>query len=371
MWEPPNLFGRLEPRAAVHAAGASAVCSAEQNALQLAFAGYQQVMDSIVGLTADEEARRLKHVADSVPTIDPTDNPRLRFDFDVNWDMKSFDVPGVTVGTREQEWVYKVPQVTMRPRDISFDFLASRLVDRKVGQYPEETCEWRVTEIGLGIKTKTLACTTTWHDIITKVPEFYTETKTFRTDVPEIAMRNTRTVISMPALTITRERVMLRIPEFRVRWPDDIRNEEERRAEQQASTIRTVIDQESQQSQARISQSVSHAQGQAAVVAIPAVNTYFNCMRGSMTTQRDAVAGMFRATLAQQDATLALLQAQGASDTPDARAIRAAADNVRLEAEAQARSMDALLESLDRQEKELIARLTRTTQTPPMPVALN
>jgi hypothetical protein len=341
-------------------------CSAEQQGMEGAFAQVQLVMDSLVNSAAAREAEYMEQVVDTTPKPEKLENVGIiHVEFDVTWNMKSFDIPGIKVGSSTQDFIYNVPQVTMRQKNISFDTPATRWVDKKIGQKPETTCRWKIGWV-LGVKTKKWECTTTWTDIITKVPETYMERKTISTDIPEVAMRPMRTSMSLPSVTVTSQRVLLRMPEFRIRWPDDVREEQEETAKQQASKFQAVVESASHQSQARLSEAVSYAQAVVAEKAVPMINAFYGCTRANVSAQQVAFAKAFAATIAQQEAVLELLEAQGGSNTPEAAAIRKAIADVRQEEQRELLKLNKLLEEINKQERDAVAGLMQKTTTEPL-----
>ena len=123
----------------------------------------------------------------------------LGVDFDVEWkDVEmSFDVPSITMEDRRVS--LDLPEVTSSRERISFDIPDVRMVDKKVGQYPE-----------------IYGTTVRWKDIIVSLPEPYMRRVDFSLDLPSVTMRRQEFVLGIPRLTMERVRWVVGLPQFKV-----------------------------------------------------------------------------------------------------------------------------------------------------------
>ncbi len=150
-------------------------------------------------------APQIKALQDEGESIkDDTDNPdaigaTIGIDFKVDWKDEeiSFDVPSVTI--KNQDISFDLPEITSVRQHIAFDIPAVRMVDKKVGQYPEID-GWTVR----------------WHDIIISVPETYMQRQDIYYDIPSVTMKTQHFVIGIPTFTMERVRWVIGLPQFTV-----------------------------------------------------------------------------------------------------------------------------------------------------------
>ena len=120
-------------------------------------------------------------------------------DFKVDWkDVEIiFDVPSITV--EDRSFSIDLPEVGSSQQKISFDVPDTRMVDRKVGQYPEIH--------GFTIE---------WKDIIVSVPEPYMRRVEIVTNIPSVTMKRQDFVIGIPKITTEQVRWVVGLPQFTV-----------------------------------------------------------------------------------------------------------------------------------------------------------
>jgi hypothetical protein len=101
----------------------------------------------------------------------------IDLDIDVKWATVTvaLDLPEVTMTL--QEWSLDLPQVTMKDQRIVFHTPSTRMVAKKIGQYPEF--------VGFPPKIR-------WRDIITHMPEFFMQEHEMIMGIPEV--RHLRTL---------------------------------------------------------------------------------------------------------------------------------------------------------------------------------
>ncbi len=117
-----------------------------------------------------------------------TDGVNISGDITFKKQRYSFDVPEVTM--RNKEMSMTVPQFTMKTKSFSLPYSKS---------------EWKVTEVGFGIKTKTLVITN--------------GTKKYSFKFPEVKMAVSKIVTKIPEIKMQRKDVILSIPEFKFQNP--------------------------------------------------------------------------------------------------------------------------------------------------------
>jgi len=123
----------------------------------------------------------------------------INADIKVDWkDIEiSFDLPTVTV--KDQNISLDLPEVSSSTQRIVFDVPDVRMVDRKIGQYPEVH--------GFTIK---------WKDIIVTVPEPYMRRVDISFDLPSITMKRKDFVLGIPQFHMERQNWIISIPQFTV-----------------------------------------------------------------------------------------------------------------------------------------------------------
>jgi hypothetical protein len=150
-------------------------------------------------------APQIKALQDEGESIkDDTDDPdvvgaTIGIDFKVDWKDEeiSFDVPSVTINN--QDISFDLPEITSVRQHIAFDIPAVRMVDKKVGQYPEID-----------------GFTVRWHDIIISVPETYMQRQDIYYDIPSVTMKTQHFAIGIPTFTMQRVRWVIGLPQFTI-----------------------------------------------------------------------------------------------------------------------------------------------------------
>lgn len=154
-------------------------------------------------------APQIKALQDEGQSIkDDTDTPStigavIGVDFKVEWKDQeiSFDVPSITMTNTDIS--FDLPELTSSRQHIAFDIPAVRMVDKKVGQYPETVID------GFNITIR-------WHDIIISVPETYMQRQDIYYDIPSITMKTQHFVVGMPSFTMQRVRWVIGLPQFTI-----------------------------------------------------------------------------------------------------------------------------------------------------------
>ncbi|QHP67438.1 hypothetical protein EI171_08355 [Bradyrhizobium sp. LCT2] len=150
-------------------------------------------------------APQIKALQDEGQSIkDDTDDPdafgaTIGIDFKVDWKDEEiiFDVPSVTIENKDIS--FDLPEITSVRQHIAFDIPAVRMVDKKVGQYPE-----------------VINFTVRWHDIIISVPETYMQRQDIYYDIPSVTMKTQHFVVGIPTFTMQRVRWVIGLPQFTV-----------------------------------------------------------------------------------------------------------------------------------------------------------
>lgn len=121
-------------------------------------------------------------------------------DFKVDWkDVEIiFDVPSVTM--RRMDISLDIPEIFTEQHTIIFHTPSVRMVDKKVGQYPEFHGPFKVV----------------WRDIIISVPEPFMQEQKIIFDLPSVTMKRQNWGIDIPEFTMERVRWVIGLPQFTV-----------------------------------------------------------------------------------------------------------------------------------------------------------
>lgn len=124
----------------------------------------------------------------------------FKVDLTVRWvDRKIvLNLPQVTMRTTSIK--LDLPEVTSHLQEIIFSTPSTRMVLRKVGQYPEFH--------GFNI---------VWKDILTEIPEIFMEEQRIKLDIPEIRMTTQEIKLDYPDFSWGPTEMVLRLPEVEVK----------------------------------------------------------------------------------------------------------------------------------------------------------
>ncbi|MCJ9668543.1 MULTISPECIES: hypothetical protein [unclassified Neorhizobium] len=125
----------------------------------------------------------------------------INVDFDVTWGDQtfSFDVPTVTM--RTQTLSLDIPEVFPERQTIVFHTPSVRMVDRKVGQYPEWHGPFKIV----------------WKDIIISVPEPFMQEQRIIFDLPSVRMKRQEFKLDLPEFKMETIKVVVGLPQITVR----------------------------------------------------------------------------------------------------------------------------------------------------------
>jgi hypothetical protein len=150
-------------------------------------ARYQPEIDRLT-----EDGRRLAEEMDQPNAGEAV----INVDFDVSWRDRqiAFDIPQFSMG--EKRLVLDRPVVSAKREQIIFHTPSTRMVAKKIGQYPEFH----------GFRVK-------WKDLIAHVPEVFMERQEIIYDLPTVRMERKEIVLSVPEASMGRVEWVLRLPE--------------------------------------------------------------------------------------------------------------------------------------------------------------
>jgi len=261
------------------------------------------------------------------------------FNVEVTWGNQEiiFDTPSVTV--RDQRLVFGVPQVTMRTQEIVFGTPSVKMKRVKTGQYPEFYCDTH---------TVVPKCTTKWSDIYMDVPEPFMQEQRIKMDIPEFKWADTQIIMGIPEFFMQRQRWVIGVPEFKL--------------------TSVVINAGPLKAKSEdLQRKVSATKAEEVKDMGNAIHAIFACHRDNIGQQRTAAAAQFTNAIAQLDAVIQSLKAQGADPTkisgPDGTPNNLVAKREQLvqQRDTALASFDDALRHLDDGEKEAITKIQATS----------
>ncbi len=278
----------------------------------------------------------------------------ISFEFDVTFETTSILIPVVEIVMREHRWVYDVPQVTMKQRDIIFGVPEVKMVPKKTGQYPETVCEDTWISLPFGGKTKGIPkCTVRWKDIITNVPEVRMVNRKISLHIPEFKVDQTETVIGIPEFKVSQKEIKLDLPQFKLK--DVVLNPGG--AKDDAESITKDADAFAAESKARIERAVAEAKEEEKFPVIQTASEYFGCLGEDMMRRRESTQAMFQGLIDQSSAVLKSLTDAGAQGTPDAQQVRESLDQTAAQMADALDKIDEAIAELNKSEKEQIQKI--------------
>lgn len=143
--------------------------------------------------------------------------------FDIDFSKQkdvSFDVPEFRM--KRQKAVLELPSLTMKIQRVVWDNPETKMVPKKVGQYPE-VHGWTVK----------------WKDIITHVPEVRMVRREAKLHLPEFHTSRTELIFDVPEVFKT-TRVQFKIPEIKIRTTEQGKQEVKEGAEQLSGAASTL-----------------------------------------------------------------------------------------------------------------------------------
>jgi len=312
----------------------------------------QEKVKALVEEFAAESQEISQDVEREAGEIDPDINTSgpdvwIGADIDIRWERTDFslDLPEVTM--RDQRWALDLPQVTMKNKDIIFDVPTVRMTRKKTGEYPEVTCRWKVTKIGLGIKTKTWQCTTTWSPIYMDIPEVYMAEKRIVLGIPEFKMDRTEMVLAIPEFSMRRHDFSLKLPQITVK---NI-SVEAREAEEKGKALSDKAEARTEELKRNFSETAKAALG-------PDVTDLFYCYESDLAQRRNEGVAKFNEAVAVIESVVAsLVNNKVPDDNDNLVAMRARLKEAQEAREKFAADIEDKFRELHRQQEEFFKNL--------------
>lgn len=192
-------------------------------------------------------------------------------DFKVDWkDVKIiFDVPSITL--EDKNVSLDLPEFRSESQHVAFDVPDVRMVDRKVGEYPE-FYGWTVK----------------WSPIIISVPEPYMRRVDNYFDLPSVAMKRQDFIIGLPKITMERMRWVVGLPQFTIVNVSAKTTEIKQKGQDLQSEASALADQMKKEIEAEVAKFT----GSMSAVAFGAKNSVANQYNSALGAVRTAIDGL-------------------------------------------------------------------------------
>lgn len=192
-------------------------------------------------------------------------------DFKVDWkDVELiFDVPSITV--EDKNVSLDLPEFRSERQHVAFDVPDVRMVDRKVGEYPE-FYGWTVK----------------WSPIIISVPEPFMRRVDIYFDLPSVTMKRQDFIIGLPKITMERVRWVVGLPQFTV-VNVSAKTDEIKKKGQDLQSEASVL---ANQMKTEIEAEVAKFTGSMSAVAFGAKNDVANQYNNALGAVRTAIDGL-------------------------------------------------------------------------------
>jgi hypothetical protein len=287
-------------------------------------------LSSAVKTISDRYQPRFDEIRDDAPDGGGV-GAALDIDIDVKWETVTvaLDLPEVTMTL--QEWSLDLPQVTMNDQRIVFHTPSTRMVPKKVGQYPEF--------VGFPPKVR-------WRDIIIEVPEFFMQEHVIIMGIPEVRMDRTSFKLDVPEFTMRTQELKFDVPQITVKSISVAARELKDRAEAAVDELGAEIT------------AARHAiLGSAGEKITAASSTFFTCLRTQIQMKRDEIAAAFEPGIVMVRQALSKLQSTDAAAETDEMNRRLL--DLLAKRDAATAPLDAAVQSIIEQEKTTVEGLLR------------
>jgi hypothetical protein len=239
------------------------------DAIQVSYAGDVKAMEN-----------RVKSEAETIQKDAPNpDNPveaAISFDLDVSSHDEEFifHVPEVTM--KDQKISLDLPQVTMRQQKWIFDLPATKMELQCINGIPETVCKMVTKSVGFGIKIDVPECyTRAGQDICTEVPVFLMEKHEVVLGIPEFIVDRTEFSMGIPEVTMKEQKIVLTIPDFTVKNVKVEAKETKEKAEELSTSAKKDAAELSYKLKSEIEQT-----------SLQGIRDTFDCQRRGLEAQR-------------------------------------------------------------------------------------
>jgi vacuolar-type H+-ATPase subunit E/Vma4 len=261
----------------------------------------------------------------------------VQLDFKVDWKDTEILIPWVEFTVRQKEIKMDLPQVKMSNKEFIFHTPSVRMVNKKVGQYPEFKCS--------GLK-----CTVKWSDIITKVPETFMEEQRVVMGIPEFWVDTTSVLIPELLVDFSQKRIVLGLPQFTL---TDIKVK--------AGEIKDKSQDIATRYENEFKEMAADAESNAKARTSSKVHELFDCHRANVQLQRDSTLQSIEAQIQSARVNLELAKSKGVGDAVNQ--IESVVSQLGVQKQQIEKQFSAMLDELNAKEKQTISQLVDEDDT--------
>lgn len=214
----------------------------------------------------------------------------IQLDFKVGWKDTEILIPWVEFTVGQKEVRIDLLQVKIADRDFIFHTPSVRMVNKKIGQYPEFKCS--------GLK-----CSVKWSDIITKVPETFMEEQRIVIGVPEFWIDTTGILIPELKVDFSQKKIVTGLPQFTL---TDIKVK--------AGEIKEKSQHLAEKYQSEFKELAAETHSDAKARTAGKVHEIFDCHRSNLEVQKDATLASINAQIQSAQVNLELAKSKGVGD---------------------------------------------------------
>ncbi len=157
---------------------------------------------SLINSTQDKIKTEADAIQSDAKTPDNAVEGTLKFKIDISSHIETIKLDLPTVTVRNKDIVFGVPEVTMKQQTWKYDIPQTKMVTHCIDGLPETVCSMQTKDFGL-FKTDVPVCSTR-------------KGSRMCTDIPEVWMGTTETVLGVPEVTMKDQKIIIGIPEFKM-----------------------------------------------------------------------------------------------------------------------------------------------------------
>lgn len=234
-----------------------------------------------------------------------------------------FHLPSATL--KDQRMPLALPELTLDEWDLVVQTPALRLVQRKVGQYPEFH--------GFSLR---------WKDVFGTVPEVVMEEQRMRMALPAFASREREVLLRVPQVAMVENRIVLKLPQFGLRVADPL-----------PADLQAAADQARQDTEAGIRADLKEVGELSQERVVGCVARVFDAARTRLRQQREQSLHLFDHLIATLRTTLEDLRRRSAR-AEFAATLEAGLSQAVSERAVAAAAFDGESAQLDEQEQQVV-----------------
>jgi hypothetical protein len=274
--------------------------------------------------------QEMKKIQDDMPNTSGVD-AAIKLDIKVEWENTDILIPVIEFRVDWKEVKLDLPQVKMSNKEFIFHTPSVRMVNKKVGQYPEFRCR--------GFK-----CSVKWSDIITKVPETFMEEQRIVMGIPEFWVDTTSVRIPELKIDFSQKKIVLGLPQIKVTNIEAAADKVKNKSEQLSEKYKREFEELAESSQSLAKASVSTK-----------VHELFECHRSNLHAQKETTIKSIEAQIQAAQVNLDLARSKNIGDA--AAQIESAITALNAQKTSLDSQFETMLSDLQKKEKDAIREM--------------